>query len=54
VLRLEDRGSLWVSACGCVVTHVEKILPTFKRTYHIRDGRTVEEAGNNGELVGAS
>lgn len=26
-----------------VVTHDEKIIPTFKRVYHIRDGRTVEE-----------
>lgn len=23
-----------------VVTHDEKIIPTFKRIYHIRDGRT--------------
>ena len=28
-----------------VVTHDEKIIPTFKRIYHIRDGRTVGEAG---------
>ena len=28
-----------------VVTHDEKIIPTFKRIYHIRDGVTVEEAG---------
>lgn len=28
-----------------VVTHDEKIIPTFKRIYHIRDGRTQEEAG---------
>jgi putative ABC transport system ATP-binding protein len=28
-----------------VVTHDEKITPTFKRIYSIRDGRTVEEAG---------
>ena len=28
-----------------VVTHDEKIIPTFRRIYHIRDGRTVEEAG---------
>lgn len=26
-----------------VVTHDEKIIPTFKRIYHIRDGRTFEE-----------
>jgi len=28
-----------------VVTHDEKIIPTFKRIYHIRDGATQEEAG---------
>jgi putative ABC transport system ATP-binding protein len=28
-----------------VVTHDEKIIPTFKRIYHIRDGQTVEEQG---------
>lgn len=28
-----------------VVTHDEKIIPTFRRIYHIRDGRTYEEAG---------
>ena len=28
-----------------VVTHDEKIIPTFKRIYHIRDGATYEEAG---------
>lgn len=28
-----------------VVTHDEKIIPTFKRIYHIRDGVTIEEQG---------
>ena len=28
-----------------VVTHDEKIIPTFKRIYHIRDGVTQEETG---------
>ena len=28
-----------------VVTHDEKIIPTFKRIYHIRDGVTHEEVG---------
>lgn len=28
-----------------VVTHDEKIIPIFKRIYHIRDGKTYEEAG---------
>jgi putative ABC transport system ATP-binding protein len=35
-----------------VVTHDEKIIPTFRRIYHIRDGRTVEEAGE-GRDIGA-
>jgi len=34
-----------------VVTHDEKILPTFKRIYHIRDGRTYEEAGEGRALA---
>jgi putative ABC transport system ATP-binding protein len=34
-----------------VVTHDEKIIPTFKRIYHIRDGRTYEEAGEGREIV---
>lgn len=33
-----------------VVTHDEKIIPTFKRIYHIRDGVTHEEVGE-GRLV---
>ena len=34
-----------------VVTHDEKIIPTFRRIYHIRDGVTHEEAGE-GRLPG--
>jgi putative ABC transport system ATP-binding protein len=34
-----------------VVTHDEKIIPTFKRIYHIRDGRTVEEAGEGRDTL---
>lgn len=33
-----------------VVTHDEKIIPTFKRIYHIRDGRTEEEQGEGRDL----
>ncbi len=33
-----------------VVTHDEKIMPTFRRIYQIRDGRTVEQKGD-GRLV---
>ena len=35
------------------MTHDEKIIPTFKRIYHIRDGVTHEEAGE-GRLVRAA
>jgi putative ABC transport system ATP-binding protein len=33
-----------------VVTHDEKIIPTFKRIYHIRDGVTYEEEGEGRDL----
>jgi len=33
-----------------VVTHDENIIPTFKRIYNIRDGRTFEEAGEGRAL----
>jgi len=33
-----------------VVTHDEKIIPTFQRLYPIRDGRTYEEAGEGREF----
>lgn len=34
-----------------VVTHDDKIIPTFRRIYHIRDGRTYEEAGEGREAA---
>lgn len=33
-----------------IVTHDEKIIPTFKRIYHIRDGVTHEEQGEGKEI----
>jgi len=33
-----------------VVTHDEKIIPTFRRLYRIRDGRTLEERGEGRAL----
>ncbi len=33
-----------------VVTHDEKIMPTFKRIYNIRDGLTYEEAGEGRDV----
>ena len=41
---LNDMASKYETAI-IVVTHDEKIIPTFKRIYHIRDGVTHEEAG---------
>lgn len=34
-----------------VVTHDEKIIPTFKRMYHIRDGKTHEEVGEGRTVI---
>jgi putative ABC transport system ATP-binding protein len=34
-----------------VVTHDEKIIPTFKRIYHIRDGVTFEEVGEGRDIL---
>lgn len=36
-----------------VVTHDEKIIPTFRRIYQIRDGITVEEMGEGRSFSGA-
>jgi putative ABC transport system ATP-binding protein len=41
---LNDMAQKYATAI-IVVTHDEKIIPTFKRIYHIRDGITYEEAG---------
>jgi putative ABC transport system ATP-binding protein len=41
---LNDMASRFETAV-IVVTHDEKIIPTFKRLYHIRDGVTDEETG---------
>ncbi|HMW24853.1 MAG TPA: ATP-binding cassette domain-containing protein, partial [Burkholderiaceae bacterium] len=45
VVRMLNRMAEQYRSAIIVVTHDEKIIPTFKRLYHIRDGRTVEEAG---------
>jgi len=45
VVRILNEMALQFSTAIIVVTHDEKIIPTFKRIYHIRDGRTEEEAG---------
>jgi putative ABC transport system ATP-binding protein len=43
VVRILDDMAARYRAAIIVVTHDEKIIPTFRRIYHIRDGRTVEE-----------
>lgn len=45
VIRILNRMATQFDTAIIVVTHDEKIIPTFRRIYHIRDGRTVEEAG---------
>jgi putative ABC transport system ATP-binding protein len=45
VVRILNQMALQYQTAIIVVTHDEKIIPTFKRIYHIRDGRTYEEAG---------
>ncbi len=45
VMRILNQMAQQSQTAIIVVTHDEKIIPTFKRIYHIRDGQTVEEAG---------
>lgn len=45
VIRILNKMAQQYQTAIIVVTHDEKIIPTFKRIYHIRDGSTHEEAG---------
>jgi len=45
VIRILNQMARQYETAIIVVTHDEKIIPTFKRIYHIRDGHTNEEAG---------
>ncbi len=45
VMRILNQMAAQYQTAIIVVTHDEKIIPTFKRLYNIRDGRTIEEAG---------
>ena len=45
VVRILHRLAAEYRTAIIVVTHDEKIIPTFRRIYRIRDGRAVEEAG---------
>jgi putative ABC transport system ATP-binding protein len=45
VVRILNQMAKQYETAIIIVTHDEKIIPTFKRIYHIRDGKTHEEAG---------
>jgi len=45
VVRILNQMAQQFNTAIIVVTHDEKIIPTFKRIYHIRDGKTFEEKG---------
>ncbi|MCK9175400.1 MAG: ABC transporter ATP-binding protein [Desulforhopalus sp.] len=45
VIRILNEMAQKFATAIIVVTHDEKIIPTFKRIYHIRDGVTYEEKG---------
>lgn len=50
VMRILDQMAMQYQTAIIVVTHDEKIIPSFKRLYNIRDGRTIEEAGEGRSL----
>ncbi len=54
VVRILNEMAVQYRTAIIVVTHDEKIIPTFKRIYHIRDGVTHEEAGEGVPIVTSS
>jgi putative ABC transport system ATP-binding protein len=50
VIRILEEMAQRFRTAIIVVTHDEKIIPTFKRIYRIRDGRTYEETGAGREV----
>ena len=50
VIRILNEMAQTYRAAIIVVTHDEKIIPTFRRIYHIRDGKTYEVAGEGRSL----
>ncbi len=50
VVRILNQMARQYETAIIIVTHDEKIIPTFKRIYHIRDGKTEEEAGEGRSL----
>ena len=51
VIRILNEMAQKFATAIIVVTHDEKIIPTFKRIYHIRDGVTYEEKGEGRSFV---
>jgi putative ABC transport system ATP-binding protein len=51
VIRILNDMARQFETAIIVVTHDEKIMPTFKRIYHIRDGVTYEEAGEGRDFA---
>lgn len=51
VMRILNQMATQYQTAIIVVTHDDKIIPTFKRMYRIRDGRTYEEAGQGLSLT---
>ena len=49
-MRILNQMAQQAQTAIIVVTHDEKIIPTFKRIHHIRDGQTVEERGEGRAL----
>jgi len=50
VMRILGRMAQQFQTAIIVVTHDDKIIPTFRRIYRIRDGRTYEEQGEGRAL----
>ncbi len=50
VIRILNDMAKKLETAIIVVTHDEKIIPTFRRIYHIRDGVTYEEAGEGRDI----
>ncbi len=51
VMRILNEMARRYQTAVVVVTHDEKIIPTFRRIYQIRDGYTKEEAGEGRAIV---
>ena len=54
VIRILNEMAMKYETAIIVVTHDEKIIPTFRRIYHIRDGVTHEEAGEGRGIASPS